>query len=69
MFHSGSNSGTPWHFKKGLAHALVGISGNLLTVCQFNVRAEITVDSLTTASETLPRRVGEIVKQIRSGER
>ena len=45
------------------------ISGNLLTVCQFNVRAEITVDSLTTASETLPRRVGEIVKQIRSGER
>ena len=28
LFHSGSNSGTPWHFKKGLAHALVGIMGH-----------------------------------------
>ena len=27
LFHSGSNSGTPWHLKKGLAHALVGIRG------------------------------------------
>ena len=26
LFHSGSNSGTPWHLKKGLAHALVGIT-------------------------------------------
>ena len=26
LFHSGSNSGTPWHLKKGLVHALVGIS-------------------------------------------
>ena len=26
LFHSGSNSGTPWHLKKGLSHALVGIS-------------------------------------------
>ena len=25
LFHSGSNSGTPWHLKKGLSHALVGI--------------------------------------------
>ena len=33
-------------------------SGNLLAVCQFNVRAEITVDSLTTACETLPRQIG-----------
>ena len=27
LFHSGSNSGTPWHLKKGLAHVLVGITG------------------------------------------
>ena len=26
LFHSGSNLGTPWHFKKGLAHVLVGIT-------------------------------------------
>ena len=26
LFHSGSNSGTPWHLKKGLSHALVGIN-------------------------------------------
>ena len=25
LFHSGSNSGTPWHLKKGLAHVLIGI--------------------------------------------
>ena len=34
------------------------IGGNSLAVCQFNVRAEITVDSLTTACKTLPRQIG-----------
>ena len=26
LFHSGSNSSTPWHLKKGISHVLVGIN-------------------------------------------
>ena len=36
LFHSGSNSGTPWHLKKGLSHALVGIMHFVQMVLNFD---------------------------------
>ena len=42
LFHSGSNSGTPWHLKKGLSHALDGItreSDSILCSGQFGKRS------------------------------
>ena len=36
LFHSGSNSGTPWHLKKGLAHVLVGIMHIVQMVLNFD---------------------------------
>ena len=56
LFHSGSNSGTPWHLKKGIAHVLVGI-----THCQGWLK--LTKPRSVTAPEMVRSAVGESTRE------
>ena len=76
-FTSGSNSGTPWHLKKGLSHALIGIKHGipdqrLAQVIEdvFGVKVtSATLASLIARKAEQMNPFAEAVKDLLSGEK